>query len=182
MRLTDPSNRRPHPHHGPQSKHQRPSSQGIQPSPEHPILPGFQHPPHTTLAKLASFSPAPGNSLPLWGQEEGRRHQAGTHHQSSRTCPAMQTSRGRALLCVSARTHHAHTLCTQTSINSKSTHNQKCTHTQWMNLKHTITGTRAFIHTQVTYNRHMKQTCPHTAAAHRAAWYTHTGETQGTSP
>ena len=105
-----PQQHEPHPHHGPRIKHQRPSSQGIQPSPEHPILPGFQQPPPpSTLAKLVSFSPAPGNSLPLWDQGEGQEAQAGTHHQSSRTCPAMQTSRGCAFICV--RTHtHTHTV------------------------------------------------------------------------
>ena len=109
------------------------------------------------------------------GPRRGWEAQAGTHHQSSRTCPAMQTSRGCAFICVCTHTH-THTLCTQTSTNSKSIHNwkcthatdehnRKCTHMQQMHLQtHNNTHTRAFINTQVTYNRHMKQTCAPTAA------------------
>lgn len=110
MRLTDPSNRAPPPPRASEVKHQRPSSQGIQPSPEHPILPGFQHPPPpSTLAKLASFSPAPGNSLPLWGQGGGQRHRQAPI--TSQAGPALPCRRLEDVhFSVYARTH-TRTLC-----------------------------------------------------------------------
>ena len=156
-----PGSVEPHPHHGPRIKHQRPSSQGTQPSPERPILPDSQHPPpSSSRGKLVSFSPAPGNSPPPWGQGEGREAQAGTHHQSSRTCPAMQTSRGRAFICVRTHTHahahtrtHTHTLCALKLLQTQNPYTIGNALTQQMNTmgnaltrdgctyKHTITDT-----------------------------------------
>ena len=67
--------RQPHPHlnSGPPIRYQRPSSRGFQPSPGHPILPGFQDPPPPSpLARLVSIQCVPGSPLPLWGQGEAQ--------------------------------------------------------------------------------------------------------------
>ena len=147
-----PGSVEPHPHHGPRIKHQRPSSQGTQPSPERPILPDFRHPPpSSTLGKLVSFSPAPGNSLPLWGQGEGGRHrQAPIISQAGPVLPCRRLE--DVHLSVYARTH-THTLCALKLLQTQNPYTIGNALTQQMNTignaltcnrctyKHTITHT-----------------------------------------
>ena len=173
MRLTDPSNMSPTPTMGLGSNIKgqalRVSSQVLS-TPSCQVSNNHHHPapwPSWFHSVLLQATPS------LCGtKEKGRRHrQAPIISQAGPVLPCRHLE--DVHLSVYARTH-TRTLCTQTSINSKSIHNQKCTHIQWMNSQtHNNRRTRAFINTQVTYNRHMKRTRPCTAAHGHCLVYTH---------
>lgn len=151
-------------------KYQRPSSRGFQPSPEQPVLLGFQHlPPSGTLTML------------VWNRcVAGRGGRKCRHpHWSARTRPATCTSRGSAFALA-----HAHRICANVHTltcfkpmrrhalpngqsHSKRMHNQKCTCMQMHLYTNTQNNTRP-LHTQIHTSKHTHTLC-HSAAHHAHA-------------
>lgn len=131
---TRPQQHEPHPHHGPHS-HTSQLAQGIQPSPEHPILPGFNthhHPAPCCLPHSVLLQATPSLCGP---RREGRRHRQAPIRMPVKQDLSLPCRRPEDVhFSVYARTHTPHSFVHSNFYKLK-IHTQSAALTRRMNLK-----------------------------------------------